>query len=124
MSNDQPQIDYTSKDYASLRAALLALAAEKLPEWTDQSPNDLGVLLVELFAYMGDTLFYNQDRIAAESFLETAVERRSIVQLLRLIGYELTPPLSASSELTLLFENDATGSVTIPAGAQFRTAAA
>ena len=45
-------------------------------------------MLLELVAAMGDSLFYNQDRIAGESFLETAVERRSLVQLLRLIGYE------------------------------------
>jgi hypothetical protein len=117
-------LDYTNKDYASLRAALLKLASEKLPEWTDQSPNDLGVMLLELVAYMGDSLFYNQDRIAGESFLGTAVERRSLVQLLRLIGYELKPPLAASADLTLLFKLGTTGPVTIPQFAAFKTTAA
>src|SRR5690242_18686998 len=99
----QPRIDYTNKDYASLLAGMLALARERFPDWTDQSPNDLGVMLLELFATMGDSLFYDQDRIAGESFLETAVERRSVVQLLRLIGYELRPPTAASAGLALLF---------------------
>ena len=121
-----PQIDYTSKDYNSLLSALLKVASERFPEWTDQSPNDLGTMLVELFAYMGDSLFYNQDRIAGESFLETAVERRSLVQLLRLIGYELSPPAAASADLTLLFNNvpyTTLPPVVIPQFAAFKTTA-
>ena len=121
--NGHPRIDYTNKDYASLRQAMLDLAREKLPAWTDHSPNDLGVLLLELFAYMGDIMLYYQDRIAAESYLDTAVERRSVVNLLRLIGYELRPPTPASADLTLLFAQDAAGSVTIDTGAEFQTTA-
>ena len=90
--NIQRQIDYTKKDYPSLRDELLALARERLPEWTDHSPNDLGVVLVELFSHLGDIFLYYQDRIANESYLDTAVERLSVINLLRLIGYELRPP--------------------------------
>lgn len=122
-NNTKPIIDYTNKDYASLREAMLGLAREKFPEWTDHSPNDLGVMLLELFAYMGDILLYYQDRIANESYLETAVERRSVINLLRLIGYELRPPTPASADLTLLFKHDATGTVTIDKGAMFQTKA-
>lgn len=122
--NGRPRIDYTDKDYTSLREALLALAREKLPdEWTDHSSNDLGVVLLELFAYMGDMLFYYEDRLANESFPDTAVERRSIVNLLRLIGYELRPPQPASADLTLLFAEDASGTVTIDTGTEFQTGA-
>ena len=122
MTNDsQPVIDYTNRDYAALREAMLALGRERLPEWTDQSPNDLGVMLVELFAYMGDILLHYQDRIANESYLETAVERRSVINLLRLIGYELRAPTPASADLTLLFAADAAGTVTIGTGAAFQT---
>lgn len=115
--------DYTDKDYASMRAAMLALAKERLPEWTDHSENDVGVLLLELYAQMSDMMLYYQDRVAAESYLDTAVERRSIINLLRLIGYELRPHKSASADLTLLFEGDATGIVTIETGTEFQTSA-
>lgn len=119
----RPRIDYTSVDYESLRAAMLELARERLPEWTDHSPNDLGVTLVELFASMGDAVFYYLDRVANESYLETAQERRSVVNLLRLIGYELRPPVAAYADLTLLFNKDAVGPVQIPKGAAFATTA-
>src|SRR5262245_66676198 len=94
-----PPIDYTNRDFASLRQALLDLARYRLPEWTDRSPADLGVLMVDLFSYVGDVVLYYQDRIAAEGFLHTAVERRSVMNLLRLLSYELTPPTPSAAEL-------------------------
>src|SRR5262245_66017259 len=117
-----PTIDYTNKDFASLRQAMLELARYRLPEWTDQSPSDLGMLLVDLFAYMGDVVLYYQDRIANESFLDTAVERRSVLDALRLVGYELAPPSAAATALTLFFKPPAAGGstvVTVPASAKF-----
>ena len=122
-TNNIPTIDYTNKDYESLRRAMLELAAEKLPEWSDHSDNDLGVVLLELFAYMGDILFYYQDRIANESYLHSAVERRSIINMLRLIGYELRPPTPASADLCLLFNKDSTETVRIEPGTAFQTIA-
>jgi hypothetical protein len=115
-----PAIDYTDKDFRSLRAAMLRLAQQRLPEWTDQSPADLGMLLVDLFAYMGDIAFYYQDRIASDLFPSTAVEPRSVVDLLRLIGYELTPVTPAMADLLLTFDPPAgPTTVTIPHGATF-----
>lgn len=122
-TNKRQPIDYTNKDYASLREAMLDLARVKLEAWTDHSPNDLGVVLLELFAYMGDILLYYQDRIANESYLLTAVERRSVLNLLRLIGYELRPPKPASADLTLIFENVPEATVVIERGTEFITGA-
>lgn len=122
-----PAIDYTNKDFASLRQAMLELARYRLPEWTDRSPADMGMLLVDLFAYMGDVVLYYQDRIANESFLPTAQERRSVQQLLRLIGYELRPPVAAMADLNLVFRTPAAGQPTqviVPSGAQFTAPAA
>jgi baseplate J-like protein len=116
-----PRIDYTNKDYQSLVTELLDVASERLPQWTDHSANDAGVVLTELFAYMGDIVLYYTDRALNEGFLDTAVERRSLVNLLRLIGYELRPSRPASADLTLLFDRDDTGTATIPNHAIFET---
>jgi hypothetical protein len=124
MTNSTNQIDYTNRDYSSLLQSLLGLAALKLPEWTDRSPNDMGRMLLELFAYVGDTLMYYQDRIANESFLATAVERRSVIDLLSLIGYTLGTPAPASVKLTLRAPNTAATPVVIDVGARFSTVAA
>jgi hypothetical protein len=120
----RPAIDYTNKDYQSLRRAMLDLARFRIPEWTDHTPSDVGILLVDMFAYMGDIVLYYQDRIASEMFPGTAVERRSLVQLLRLIGYELAPPAPARADLLLTFEFPtlAPAATTIASGALFTAA--
>jgi hypothetical protein len=117
---DVPAIDYTNKDYASLRSAMLDLARFRLPEWTDQTPSDLGVVLTDMVAYVGDVILYYQDRIASELFPTTARERRSVLQLMRLIGYELAPPQPARADLLLTFRlPPGPQSIAIPTGAQF-----
>ncbi len=117
---ERPQIDYTDKDYEALRRAMLNFAALRLPEWTDRNSADFGMLMVDLFAYMGDVILYYQDRLANEMFLETAREPQSIVNHLRLIGYELAPPKPAAAEIDLVFD-PGIPNVVIPNGAQFRT---
>ncbi|HEX2571530.1 MAG TPA: baseplate J/gp47 family protein [Polyangia bacterium] len=124
MADQTMLIDYTNRDYNSLVQSLLELAALKLPEWTDRSQNDLGRMLVELFAYVGDTLLYYQDRVANEAFLATAVERRSVIDLLALIGYTLGTPAPAAVKLTLRAPNTAATPVQVEVGARFSTVAA
>lgn len=116
----RPQIDYTDKDYDSLRLAMLRFAELRLPEWTDRNPADIGMLMLDLFAYVGDTVLYYQDRMANEMFLDTAVETSSIVSHLDLIGYTRAPAHPASTELDLTFD-PGPPNVTIPTGTQFRT---
>jgi Baseplate J-like protein len=120
----EPRItDFTNRDFASLVESLLDLASLRLPEWTDQSENDIGRMLLELFAYTGDVLLYYQDRIANEAFLETAVERRSVIDLLSLIGYTLATPAPASVALEVT-PKDPGVTVQIDVGARFATEAA
>lgn len=116
----RPQIDYTDKDFDSLRIALLRFAELRLPEWTDRNPADFGMLMLDLFAYVGDTILYYQDRMANEFFLDTAVERASIVSHLSLIGYQLAAARPAFAELDLTF-NPGPASILLPTGTQFRT---
>jgi hypothetical protein len=118
-----PISDYTNRDYDSFVASLLDVASLKLPEWTDRSENDLGRLILELFAYVGDIVSYYLDRVANEAFLATAVERRSVIDLLSLIGYTLDTPAPAAVELAVT-PKSAAAPVHIDVGAHFMTQAA
>lgn len=116
MSNLPTPIDYTNLGYGPLREAMLALARERLPEWTDQSVNDIGVILVELFAYACDITLYYQNRLAANLMPATSDDPAALVQLLRLIGYELHPPAPSMTKLRLVFDPTVAVPITIPAG--------
>lgn len=116
-------IDYTNIGYDALREAMLARARETLPEWTDHSENDLGVLLVELFAYASDITQYYQTRIANNLLPETSDDPTALVQLLRLIGYEMRPPAPATADLRISFDKAQPLPLLLPVGTRFVTTA-
>lgn len=114
-------IGYLSRDYDSFRQAVVDLIPRKLPEWTDRSEADFGIALIELFAYMADILSYYQDRLANEAFLNTAQERRSIIDHLGLIGYEMAPAAAAAARLSVIVANNVNSVVEVRKGDQFVT---
>ena len=84
---DQPEINYLAKDYASFRQLMLDRMALLTPQWRERSPADLGIALVELLAYVGDYLSYQQDAVATEAYLGTARRRSSVRRHARLVDY-------------------------------------
>jgi len=82
------KFDYTNRDYASIREDLLSRASETIPEWTSREATDFGMVFVDLWAYLGDTLHYYLDRVAQEAFLETATQRSSVLALASLLDYK------------------------------------
>lgn len=120
MPEPLPPIDYSSRDWVSLRADLIAAKRQRMPEWRSESPNDFGIVLIELFAYVGDMLSFYADRIANEAYLDTAVLRSSVFSLARMLDYRPTGQVAATT--TLQFTTpDSAGSVTIPAGTRVQT---
>lgn len=118
----QSVIDYMARDYDSLLQSMRDQIPTKLPEWTDYtSEADMGNVLLQLFAHMGDILSYYQDRIANESFLSTAQTRRSIIQHLRLIGYRLSTASPAAAKLVLTVPTTVNEVLTISQGTAFAT---
>ncbi|MGK8558154.1 baseplate J/gp47 family protein [Nocardia gipuzkoensis] len=120
--NGRPVIDYMARDYDSLLRAMRDQIPQRLPEWTDyRNEADVGNVLLELFAYLGDVLSYYQDRVANESFLATARTRRSVIEHLRLIGYELGTAAPAATMLNVTVAEAVTSSVTVAKGDAFGT---
>jgi Baseplate J-like protein len=115
----QPPVDYTSRDWASLYTMMRASAATRMPEWTSNSPNDFGVVLLEAWAYLGDVESFYIDRVANESFLSTATQRSSIIALAALLDY--TPAGTQAAKATISLQLPAAASVVIPAGTVITT---
>ncbi|MEV6309999.1 baseplate J/gp47 family protein [Streptomyces sp. NPDC051840] len=98
-SGSVTQIDYTSRDFTGYRESLLQYATQLLPEWTSRSPADFGVVMVELFAYMGDIISFYQDRIADEAFLATATQRSSVIAIAQQLGYQPQTAIPATGQV-------------------------
>ncbi|MDD4447316.1 MAG: hypothetical protein PHN61_06525, partial [Methanothrix sp.] len=68
----EPHIDYLAMDYASFKSLILDRLSIIMPDWKERSPADLGIVLTELLAYVGDYLSYYQDAVTTEAYLTTA----------------------------------------------------
>ena len=108
-------IAYTNKDYESLRRELLGKVPQLTDRWTDFNASDLGVVLLELFCGVGDMLAYYLDPQAAEAFLPTARQRQNVIQLCKLIGYRLDPPVAATTSLRFSLALPLEADLVIPA---------
>src|SRR5665811_191382 len=85
----QPTLDYSSRDFSSLRLRLQGLARSVFPAWTDFNAANYGNLILELMAYVGDNLAFYQDAQAREAFWPTLTRRISAVRQGRLINFKL-----------------------------------
>lgn len=109
-------VDYTSRDFYSLRSDLVARIKTILPRWSGDSSADFGTALVEAFAYMGDVVNYYIDRVANENYLATATQRQSILNIARNYGY--TPAGYRAASVEVQFTNEAASVVVLPAGTE------
>jgi hypothetical protein len=76
------------------------------PDWTDQTSSDPGMVLLELFAYLSETMIYRLNRLPDKVFIE----------LLRLIGVKLEPPAAAMTTLIFSRSNGGTEPIEVKRG--------
>jgi hypothetical protein len=130
-----PALAYRAGTYATFYRRMLAeLGRYILPDGdlagsrpllalTTREADDPSIALLDASAVVADVLTFYQERIANEGFLRTAVERRSILELARAIGYELNPGVAASVYLAFSIEDamGAPGEADIPAGTKVQS---
>lgn len=85
---------------------------ERCPEWTDASDSDPGIVLLELFAYLTDTMLYRLNRVPDKVYVE----------LLKLMGVRLAPPAAAATELTFSRLPGHSGRIDVPRGTRVAAA--
>lgn len=85
---------------------------------TTRNSSDPAIALLDGWATVGDVLTFYQERIANEGYLRTATERRSVLELARLVGYTLRPGVAATVFLAYTLEDKQAEAVEIPIGAR------
>ncbi len=91
----------------SLLARLSLADQPALKNLTTREDNDFSIALLDAWSVVADVLTFYQERIANESYLATATERFSILQLARLIGYELRPGVAATAYVAFTLDDSA-----------------
>jgi hypothetical protein len=90
---------------ATILAALTAAGNPALRSLKTREDDDFTMALLDGWATVADVLSFYSERIANETFLRTATERRSVLELARSIGYELNPGVAASTWLAFTVED-------------------
>jgi predicted phage baseplate assembly protein len=101
---------------ASLLARLHSSRQVALNALRARQDDDFTIALLDAFSTVGDVLTFYTERIANEAYLRTAVERRSVLELAQLIGYELRPGVAASTCLAFTIDDSpgALGTALVP----------
>ena len=91
MSSEQKKIvpiDYTHREYSSIRDDLMEIAERLYPDtFKDWSEASFGALMIDAVAYVGDQLSFYLDYNVNETFLDTAYQYNNIVRHGRILGY-------------------------------------
>ena len=80
------------------------------PQWTDRNPGDIGVTLIELFAWLAEVVIYRLNQVPDMNY----------IRFLNLINITRDPPEPAHTYLTF---TSGKGTIAVPAGTQAQTAA-
>jgi hypothetical protein len=114
-------ISYRVDDFAGFRRALLRSLPDEvaLLGWRPAA-NDLGVQVLEWWAYLADILTFYNERIANESYLRTAQLPASVAELVALLGYQPRPAIAATGQLAAMRRAGRPNEpLVLPAGTQF-----
>jgi hypothetical protein len=80
--------------------------AQTCPQWTDLTPGDPGMVLLDAFAYLTDIMLYRLNRVPV----------KMKIAFLRLMGVNLLPPAAAHVELRFALSQVQSRPVEIPSG--------
>jgi len=101
-----PQIinsNYTNQDFWSLKSRLVDFINEKfgtngnvLPNtFNDFVESSIAIMLMEIYAFIGDTISFKQDQQFGENFIDSVSEIENAFRLCKNIGMQPLPPIPA-----------------------------
>ncbi len=99
-----PNLD--DRDFEQLIAQAMRRIQRSNSAWDDLSPSDPGVVLLEVFAYLTDSMIYRLNRLPNKVY----------IAFLRLLGVSLYPPSAAGTTLRFSRARGFTQAVEIPRG--------
>jgi hypothetical protein len=104
MPIETPNLD--DRDFQQLLAEAAGVVRKYSPQWTDLSPGDPGMILLEAFAHLTEVMIYRLNRLPQKAYVE----------FLRLIGVKLYPPSAATAPLRFSLSRPQSAMVEIPRG--------
>jgi hypothetical protein len=128
----QSSLTYRAGTWATFKESMLArLSSSDYPALgalKTRDDDDFTIAFLDATSVVLDILTFYQERLANESFLRTAVQQQSLIELSRLIGYQPSPGVSASTYVAFTLKsapgqpaNPSNPAITIPQGTQVQS---
>src|SRR5580765_1882951 len=108
-----PAVNLDDRTFQDIVDEAKRLIPRYTPEWTNHNVSDPGVALIELFAWMSETVLYRLNQ----------VPDRLYVHFLNLVGIQPFPPSVARARSTFWLAAVQEQPVTVPTGLQVATTA-
>jgi hypothetical protein len=91
------EIDFQAYDFDTIRGALVDYVKTNYPEnFNDYIESSEFIAIIEMLAYLSQSLAFRMDVNTRENFLETAESRESVYKLARMLGYNPKRNIPAS----------------------------
>jgi len=99
-------IDYSLGDFDEFKDAFISYVKSVYPDdYNNFVQSDLGMVFMELFAYLGSVLSLKADFLANESYLSTVKTPENLRKILNLIGVKMKGPIASKATATLTPES-------------------
>lgn len=91
------EIDFQAYDFDTIRGALVEYVKTNFPEkFNDYIESSEFIAIIEMLAYLSQSIAFRMDVNTRENFLETAESKESVFKLARMLGYNPKRNLPAS----------------------------
>lgn len=95
-------VNFNAYDYSTIRTAMVNYIRLTYPEsFNDWIESDEFVAIIDLLAYLGQSLAFRSDLNTRENFLDTATRRSSVFRLARMLSYQPQRSLPANGLLKI-----------------------
>lgn len=101
----QSWVGYLDRSYEQIKRSMISRLVTHSPEITDHTESNILIVIISMFAGMGEMLGLYIDSIAREAFLSTARKYESVIKLVRLINYQVKARNYATADVIFQVKN-------------------
>lgn len=118
---NNPWLNQYQRSYTTIKNKLLSKLTTNLPEVTDRSEGNIFIMLISMFAAIGEVIHYYLDSKTREAFMPVAKRYDSLQLHAKTIDYHIRGAIPSTVDI-LVYKSNSQPSptdITIPAGTEF-----
>lgn len=95
-------VNFKSYSFDSIKRSMIDYIRQNYPEdFNDWTENSEFIMIVDLLAYLGESLAYRVDLNARDNFIDTSERRESILRLAKMLSYNPKRNIAASGKVKI-----------------------